>query len=342
MSTKTILIILVNVLVLAAIPATIFLVGQRQELRQRAAPATTLTLTASPISLTVNSTVTVNVAITTGANQVLVTELYLNFDPTKLEVQDILPGPFFPTPQTTGKSLNNTTGQAALTVFIPTSTQPKSGTGIVAKATFKAKASGSTTIRLSEDTLVGAIGESGNNVLTGSVPVTITIQSTGAATPTPTPTPTIHQQLTVTPTSIEPPSPTPLSENTSTPLEVTEPPSGAVTTSNQPMIKGQAKPGSTITVVIHSTKAITAVVTADTNGNWSYTPTTTLADGSHIATIMEQASDGTTRTTTSTFIIQTTPIPVTGTGETTMFLSIAGILCILFGIIIRHQPYTLY
>ncbi|MCP3776005.1 S-layer homology domain-containing protein [Paenibacillus sp. MZ04-78.2] len=61
-------------------------------------------------------------------------------------------------------------------------------------------------------------------------------------------------------------------------LEITEPASGTVTVS-KPAFKGTATPGSKVTVNIAD--GITGTVTADTYGNWSYTPEVNLADGNY-------------------------------------------------------------
>ena len=188
MKGKTIFTVLVLLLLLAAIPVTIYLVKQQQEIRKRAAPATTLTLVSDKSQPSANETFNVAVSIETGPNQVIISEMYMTFDATKVEAVDFVPGTFFTSPNTTGKSIDNTNGRVSLTVFLPTGTTPKTGTGTVATASFRAKSAGATTLRLTDATLVGAVAEGGKNVLTQSIPVTITVKSSSSGGTTPSPT----------------------------------------------------------------------------------------------------------------------------------------------------------
>ena len=100
-------------LTLIAIPATIFLAVQRQELRKQAAPATTLSLSPSSLNKKVGETFSVEVLIDTAANQVISSEIYLTFDPTKLEAQTITNGALFPNILTSGVVES---GKASITV----------------------------------------------------------------------------------------------------------------------------------------------------------------------------------------------------------------------------------
>ncbi|QRK12155.1 hypothetical protein JQX13_20200 [Archangium violaceum] len=68
---------------------------------------------------------------------------------------------------------------------------------------------------------------------------------------------------------------------------VSAPADGALLNTSRPVITGTAEPNSTVTVIIDGVAVGT--VTADASGNWSYTPTTPLADGSH--TVKATATD---------------------------------------------------
>ncbi|MDV2470006.1 Ig-like domain-containing protein [Acinetobacter chinensis] len=59
-----------------------------------------------------------------------------------------------------------------------------------------------------------------------------------------------------------------------------------LTNDKTPTISGTAEPGSTVTVTIKdsSGKDVSGTVTADSSGNWSYTPTVDLADGTYQVT----------------------------------------------------------
>lgn len=163
-----------------ALVSVFVLVRQKQEIqdiRKRAAASTTLRLQTATMQPVAGSQFSVDVHIQTGTNQVIASDLYILFEPSKLEVVDFIPGAFFPQPLTAGKILSNTIGRAELTVYIPTQTSPRTGEGILASVLFRAKTSGSTTISLGDNTIVGAISEQGRNVLDGTIPVTIDIQA---------------------------------------------------------------------------------------------------------------------------------------------------------------------
>jgi uncharacterized protein (TIGR03382 family) len=85
------------------------------------------------------------------------------------------------------------------------------------------------------------------------------------------------------------------------------PANGAVLTDNTPAYSGTAEAGNTVTVIVDG--ATVGTVTADAAGNWSFTPATALADGSH--TVKATATDAVGNTSpdsnTNTFTVDTTP-----------------------------------
>lgn len=177
MTKKLFLSFILLTLLVGGIIATTVVSRRSLEMRSKAAPATTLALKPSTTTPGVNQTFTVDVAIDTGSNAVVITELYLAFDKTRLHVEDIVAGSFLTGAETRGKNFDNTNGTAALTIYLPTTLTPKSGKGILAKVTFRALAIGTTTVSMAPATLIGAIGEQGKNVLTGPPsPTTITIR----------------------------------------------------------------------------------------------------------------------------------------------------------------------
>ncbi|WP_224366229.1 adventurous gliding motility protein AgmC [Hyalangium versicolor] len=68
---------------------------------------------------------------------------------------------------------------------------------------------------------------------------------------------------------------------------VVTPANGSTTSDNTPTYSGTAEANSTVTVFVDGTSVGTA--TADASGNWSHTPATPLADGSHM--VKAQATD---------------------------------------------------
>ena len=141
-------------------------------------------------------------------------------------------------------------------------------------------------------------------------------------------------QPTATPTSLNTstPTPTPIQGGEATPLTLQKPSDGSVVQTNTPTFQGTASPGSTITIVIFS-DPITGVVVADAQGRWSYTPTVALAEGVHTVQITEARLDGTTNTVEIKITVQKTePIPVSGSGEATLWIISIGIGVFLLGV----------
>lgn len=340
---KRVGLLLVVGLMLVAIPVTIFLVSNSQELRKRAAPATTLAFSPGAISKKVGDTFSVDVTTDTGANQVVAAELHLVFDPVKLEAQTITNGPLFPNILASGIVDR---GTASITVGAQSATKPVTGTGTVATVKFKAleKTDAPIQIRFAPNTFVGSLGEGSTNVLTGSTPATVTItdggtNTSGTASATPTPTPATT--LTPTPTlkAGTTPTPTPKAASPSAVL-ITSPVKDASSPTNKPTISGKATPGSTVTLTIYSTPQ-TVVVTADANGNWIYTPVTALDPGPHSVVATATDPTGGTQTATTTFVVATgtesatqSAQPVSGTAEITYVLIALAILFVASGIVI--------
>ncbi|VDZ75424.1 adhesin for cattle intestine colonization [Atlantibacter hermannii] len=82
---------------------------------------------------------------------------------------------------------------------------------------------------------------------------------------------------------------------------------GASTQDTTPTISGEAEPGSTVVIYDNGTEIGT--VTADENGNWSFTPETALDDGEHTFTVNVTDAAGNTSPSTAagSIIIDTTP-----------------------------------
>lgn len=303
---KRIGLILVVVLLLIAIPATIYLAGKNQELRQRAAPATTLSFSPAVVSKNVGDIFSMDVSIDTGPNQVVAAELHVTFDPSKLEAQTITNGSLFPSILASGIVDR---GTASITVGAQSATKPVTGTGQAATIKFKAldKTDTPVQVRLAPNTFVGGLGEGSTNVLTGSTPASVTVGGTGA--PSASPTPTVAIAITPSPTRAPGISPTPTPKVASGSAQaspsavlISSPTTGSSSTTATPTISGKAKPGSTITITIYSTPQ-TVVVTADANGNWVYTTTTPLDPGPHSVVATATDPTGATQTTTSSFVV---------------------------------------
>lgn len=323
---KKIWLLITSLFLIGILPAAIYFVGQNQEIRNKAAPATTLSIIPAISSKKTNDVFSLEITIDTGENQVVASELHISFDPTKLEAQTITNGPLFPNILASGTIES---GLASITVGAADAKQPVKGTSTVAIVKFKAiaKTESPTAIKLAPNTFVGGLGEGAVNVLMGTTPATVTITETEPqATPSPTPTPTVSVQTSPTAT---------LSAN----LTIISPTTDSIATQEQPTIKGKAAPGASITITVYSTPH-TVTVTADANGNWSYTPNTALEAGPHniVASVTDQ--NGNTQTATSAFVVASSTesaIPVSGTVETTMVLMMIGIMLIMVGVIIPKK-----
>lgn len=71
----------------------------------------------------------------------------------------------------------------------------------------------------------------------------------------------------------------------------------------QPLFTGTAVPDQDVQIVIHSTDPVSAVVTADSLGNWSYQPSSPLSPGTHTITITTKNSLGILQTLTQSFVV---------------------------------------
>lgn len=326
---KKVVFIVVAILILLAIPVTVFLVAQSQELRKRAAPATTLALTPTSVTKKVGDTFSLEVKIDTGENQVVATEITLTFDPEKLSAESITNGALFPNVLTSGTV---TSGSATIAVGAPSSSQPVKGTGTVAVVRFKALAITDTpvSVRFAQTTFVGSLGEGSNNVLVGTNPARVTITQNEGSQVTPTPTVGFNTESSGS------------SQASGSAVKITTPTNNASVSSDKPTIKGKAPPGSTVTLIIRS-NPITVTVTADANGNWFYTPTTPLATGTHtVVASAANAATGQTETASSAFVVAAggsgssteSATPVAGNVETTLLLLTIGMILFFSGLVV--------
>lgn len=346
---KRIVVIVVSILMVLAVPISVFVAMRNQEVRKKAAPATTLTLSPTTITKNIGEEFTLEAQMNTGTNQIVAVDLSLSYDPTKLEAEWIHNGTMFPNILSSGVVGN---GTVSIALGATNTTTPITGTGTVATIRFKTLAATTTPIavRFTTETFVGALNEGSTNALTSSIPATITIGGASSNT-TITPTPTTTLGTTVSPTatptgSITPTlTITPTSSASSSAVTIDSPMKNESITTELPTISGKAPAGATVTITVYS-DPITVTVQADTNGNWSYTLTEPLENGPHtIVAAAQNPSTGTSYTATLAFVVATenenatsdNTLPVSGTLENTILLLSLGILSIVVGSII---PYT--
>lgn len=335
---KKLAVIVVGIFFLAAIPLTVFLVGQRQELRKKAAPATTLALLPSAITKRVNDMFAVDVQIDTGENQVISADIHIVYDPDALEAQTVTNSTLFPSILSSGVVDR---GTASITVGAPSNAQPVTGTGTIATVRFRAIAATQTpvSIRFAANTAVRSVSEGSTNLLVGTRPATVTVaadatgQFGGAASSSAglLPTPTLLPQQASGSGSVA----------SSSAVQILTPAQNTSTTSEQPTIKGKAPPGATVTITIYSDPQ-TVVVTADANGNWVYTPQEPLADGPHnVVATAQNPSTGAAQTATTTFVVASgqgsaseSAVPIAGSSTPTILLILLGTLLLTSGIMV--------
>lgn len=361
---KKLFLLISGLLILVSVPVTIFFIQQNQELRSRAAPATTMSLSPSTVQVEPGETFQLDATIDTGSNQIVAVEIHLTYDPEKLEALNITSSTLFPNILSSGVIDN---GTASIVVGAPSTAQPVSGTGTAATIRFRAISATSTpiTVRYTADTFAGSPGEGATNALIGTTPSTITIGEGGSQTGTPTPTPTEEPDVsgTVTPTPTESAGTSPTGTLTPTPtlsagtggtdasasgIIISTPIANTTVSTDMPTFSGTAPVGSTVTITIYSEDPVTGVVLADEDGNWSFTPDIALADGPH--TVVVSATDPVTSTAynaTSSFVVDTagagsgqttqstqSSIPVSGTTELTYIIIGIAMLLLVAGLIV--------
>lgn len=187
------------VLGLLIIPLTIYLANKKQEqdIRTRAAPATTLSVLPGSINKKVGDTFSLNIQVDTAVNQIVGADLKLSFDNLSLEAVSLSPGDFFDNPQILAENINNEEGTI---IYSIASFVARTGSDNLASISFQAKAAGESILSFEEGTSVAGIGEI--EALKNTVPGIIIITG-GEGVPTPTPI------VTATPTLTTAPSPTP-------------------------------------------------------------------------------------------------------------------------------------
>lgn len=334
---KKLAIIVVGILLLAAIPLTVFLAGQRQEMRKKAAPATTLSILPSTVVKKVNDTFAVDIQIDTGENQVISADIHIVYDPDALEAQTVTNSTLFPSILSSGVVDR---GTASITVGAPSNAQPVTETGTVATVRFKAIAATGTpvSIRFAANTAVRSLSEGSTNLLVGTRPATVTVN---AETADQFSTATSSANLLPTPTALPRQASESGSMASSSAIQILTPVKNTDTASDRPTIKGKAPAGATVTITIYSDPQ-TVVVTADANGNWVYTPELPLADGPHnVVASTQNPTTGAPQTATTTFVVASgqgaaseSAIPIAGSTTPTILLILLGTLLITSGIVV--------
>lgn len=237
LSPKKLILLGLGVILLIAIPLTVFVVQQQQQTRSNASPATQLsfidpatqnpTTQSNPKIVTVGQNVTFDVVMDPGSNVVGGLTLIINYDSTKLQVvgQGITPntavmGNLLGDIQNTPGQINVSFSPAAID---PTKaiTQKTTIGSITLKAANITEVGTPTQITFDSNTIVVPIGsgDTNSNVLAGSSPAFVAIAAEGEITPTPT----TQAGVTPSPTATPRPSSTPVPTVTSAPAPTATP-----------------------------------------------------------------------------------------------------------------------
>lgn len=209
---KKITSILVFALLLVAIPIAVVYNNQQKEIRSHASPATILSFNPSSPAQKANDTFTLDVMVNTGSNTISASKLVINADGEKVKITGITAGSFL-----TNTLIDPvyTDTRASITLGSPPAS-PKQGTGTLATVSFQVVGtSGISQITFTGSQIAGISEDT--NVLSQSVPATITIVESVNPTATPT------QIITTTPVPTATPTPVDSSGNpTATPTQATQ------------------------------------------------------------------------------------------------------------------------
>ncbi len=177
-------------LIVAVIPVTYFLSSRRQDIRQKAAPASSLYFTPASTTSLINQSFNLNADINTGTNLVTGVEMHIKFDGAKVRLNSINlpPTPFLGQIMSRLTLIDNQNGTASA-IILSTATQTSNqGTGTIAvlNMTTLATTAAPTVISFEPTTQAAAIGEEATNVIVAYNQGTVNIVTT---LPSPTPSP---------------------------------------------------------------------------------------------------------------------------------------------------------
>jgi len=212
MNKKTLLIIAVIVLALAGIGGGIYLVNQNQEVREKAAPATTIFFQPETKETKINDVVNFDILVNTGENSLASVRLDISFDqnilqPVSLSFSSLLPVPLRPVDISQPGKMTGSAGVAVGTSILGSGQK-------IASCSFRvlSAAPSETTISFGANTLASSATtvDEGTNLIIRKNPATL-IATAPANPPTSSPTNTLVIEPTSLPTTVptSPPAATP-------------------------------------------------------------------------------------------------------------------------------------
>ena len=211
MNKRTILILAIIILTLAGIGGGVYLVKRSQEVREKAAPATTISFQPETKEAKVGETINLNILMDTGENSLAAVRLDIDYDqsilqPLSLSFSSLLPIILRPIDISQPEKVTGSAGAATGASI--------SGTGQkVASLSFKVLSTAplGTTISFSSNTLASSATteDESTNLIIRKNPATIIVQTEPAPTSTPILTPTNTPAPTTSPSGIPTITPTP-------------------------------------------------------------------------------------------------------------------------------------
>ncbi|HYM64925.1 MAG TPA: hypothetical protein VES68_00345 [Candidatus Sulfotelmatobacter sp.] len=211
-SVKKILLVAFIIVLIIAIPVTIYLVSLQQKPKSSSIPATSLAFSPQNQSAKIGEDLNFDVNINPGSNSVSLVKVLISYDATKLSAEN---GSFIPNGSSFPSIVSGPTyepGKVSVTLSIGANSPPIDKETKVGSITFKTLAStdsSSTLLTFGNDTQVlstGATDQFNQNVLSTTTPANVSIAASEAPL-TPSPSTTQIQQatqssdLSLTPTS---------------------------------------------------------------------------------------------------------------------------------------------
>ncbi len=282
---------------LLAIPLTVFMVGQQQNTTTKAERSTTLSFSPVSNSASVGAKVSFDVYASPGSNLVNYIKLVLKYDSALISADEssFTADPNLKLELTQNLTLASDSLSLVLSTQDPTQaikTDSKLGT-----VTFDVLQASSSPTQISFDSnltqirSVGSTDAISENVFLNGAPATLTITGTS-------------DSASLTPSESEDGKP-----------EILTPSLNETVSDKTPNFEGTAQPNETVKITINSSAPITAQVTADKDGNWSYTPTSALASGNHSITVTATDANGILQTITRNFVVLAAETSPTGTAQ---------------------------
>lgn len=202
-SAKKILLVAFIIVLIIAIPVTIYLVSLQQKPKASSVPTTTLAFSPQTQSAKTGDNLSFDININPGSNSVSLVKILISYDDTKLSAAD---GSFVPNGSSFPSIVAGPTyepGKISITMSIGANSQPINQPTKIGTVTFKALAPTDTTstqLTFGNETQVlstGATDQFNQNVLSGTTPADISIASSQSVL---TPTPAIAEVQTTTST----------------------------------------------------------------------------------------------------------------------------------------------